>query len=169
MPRVPHLRRAAGEDLGDRRAVHPAPAQAALFSRPRRPHPAPGERFSRGRASLHFGRAEDCYADWPAPTCLISDGPYGVDGFPGDRRTPDSLAGWYEPHVRAWSARATPATTLWFWNTEIGWASVHPVLAAHGWEYRCCNVWDKGLGHVAGNANTRTLRKFPVVTEACAH
>ena len=58
---------------------------------------------------------------------------------------------------------------LWFWNTEIGWASVHPVLAAHGWEYRCCNVWDKGLGHGAGNANTLTLRKFPVVTEVCAH
>jgi len=28
-------------------------------------------------------------------------------------------------------------------------------------------VWDKGLEHVAGNANTRTLRKFPVVTEVC--
>ena len=156
---------------GAGRFLSAAPAQAALFSRARsrRPHPAPGERFSRGRASLHFGRAEDCYAEWPAPTCLISDGPYGVDGFPGDRRTPDSLADWYEPHVRAWSARATPATTLWFWNTEIGWASVHPVLAAHGWEYRCCNVWDKGLGHAAGNANTRTLRKFPVVTEVCAH
>ena len=28
-------------------------------------------------------------------------------------------------------------------------------------------MWDKGLGHVAGNANTATLRKFPVVTEVC--
>jgi site-specific DNA-methyltransferase (adenine-specific) len=35
------------------------------------------------------------------------------------------------------------------------------------WEYRCCYVWDKGLSHVAGNANTQTLRKFPVVTEVC--
>jgi len=44
---------------------------------------------------------------------------------------------------------------------------VHPLLISNGWEYRCCNIWDKGLGHVAGNANTQTLRKFPVVTEVC--
>ena len=147
------------------------PMQPRLFVQQRRSQAEPqvGERFSRGRAFLHFGRAEDCYAAWPRPTCLISDGPYGVDGFPGDRRTADSLAEWYEPHVRAWSASSTPATTLWFWNTEIGWANVHPVLATHGWEYRSCNVWDKGIGHVAGNANTQTLRKFPIVTEVCVH
>ena len=51
---------------------------------------------------------------------------------------------------------------MWFWNTEIGWANVHhPVLAEYGWEYRCCNVWDKGIGHIAG--------KFPIVTEVCVH
>ena len=65
-------------------------------------------------------------------------------------------------------ARATPETTLWFWNSELGWATVHPLLAEHGWEYRSCHIWDKGLGHIAGNANTRTLRKFPVITEVCA-
>ena len=54
-------------------------------------------------------------------------------------------------------------------NTESGWANVHPLLAAHGWVYRCCNVRDKGFGHIAGNANTRTPRKFPVVTEVCVH
>ena len=36
-----------------------------------------------------------------------------------------------------------------------------------GWEYRCCHIWDKGIAHIAGNANTKTLRKFPVVTEVC--
>ena len=122
---------------------------------------------ARGDAVIHFGRAEDHYAGWPTPTCVIADGPYGVDGFPGDERSPATLAEWYEPHVKAWSEHATPGTTLWFWNTEIGWATVHPLLQAHGWEYRCCNIWDKGLGHIAGNANTRTLRKFPVVTEVC--
>ena len=60
-----------------------------------------------------------------------------------------------------------PETTLWFWNTEIGWANVHPVLVKHGWEYRACHVWDKGIGHIAGNANSKTLRRFPVVTEVC--
>ena len=122
-----------------------------------------------GDAVICFGRAEDHYAEWPAPICIIADGPYGVDGFPGDQPTPATLAEWYEPHVAAWSTRSTPSTTLWFWNTEAGWATVHPLLAAHGWEYRCCNIWDKGLGHIAGNANTRTLRKFPVVTEVCVH
>lgn len=128
-----------------------------------------GDCFMRGSVSIHFGRVEDLYATWPAPTCIISDGPYGVNGFPGDERKAETLAEWYEPHIRAWSRAATPETTLWFWNTEVGWASVHPILLADGWEYRCCNIWDKGMGHVAGNANTQTLRKFPVVTEVCVH
>jgi site-specific DNA-methyltransferase (adenine-specific) len=117
--------------------------------------------------AIHFAGAETLYASWPSPTCIVSDGPYGVSGFPGDEHKEDRLAEWYEPHVRAWSECATPQTTLWFWGTEVGWATVHPVLLAHDWEYRCCNVWDKGLSHVAGNANTQTLRKFPVVTEVC--
>lgn len=146
-------------------------SQAHLFSEWRGCHRAPvvGDVYARDEVSIHFDRAEELYAAWPAPTCIISDGPYGVSGFPGDHHEADSLAQWYEPHVKAWADRSTPETTLWFWNTEVGWATVHPVLAANGWEYRCCNVWDKGLGHVAGNANTQTLRKFPVVTEVCVH
>ena len=129
--------------------------------------PSPGDRFRRDRTTLHFDRAESLYDRWETPVCLIVDGPYGVGGFPGDPPTPDKLAEWYAPHIAAWSRRATPQTTLWFWNTEIGWATVHPVLAANGWEYRSCHVWDKGKGHIAGNANSLTLRKFPVVTEVC--
>lgn len=131
--------------------------------------PARNEVFRRENVAIHFNKAEDLYPCWPTPTCVLSDGPYGVSGFPGDERKPESLAQWYEPHIKAWSRFATPQTTLWFWNTEVGWASVHPLLVANGWEYRCCNIWDKGLSHVAGNANTQTLRKFPVVTEVCAH
>ena len=144
---------------------------AAATSRRRAANGArqPASPHACGDAIVYFGRAEDHYAEWPAPTCIIADGPYGVDGFPGDQRSPATLAEWYEPHVQAWSERSTPSTTLWFWNTEVGWATVHPLLQAHGWEYRCCNIWDKGLGHIAGNANTRTLRKFPVVTEVCVH
>lgn len=132
---------------------------------------APRERdvYRRDDVSIHFDRAENLYGTWPEPTCIISDGPYGVNGFPGDERKPDSLAGWYEPHIQEWSRKSTPQTTLWFWNTEVGWATVHPLLVANGWEYRCCNLWDKGMSHVAGNANTQTLRKFPVVTEVCVH
>ncbi|EYF00221.1 Putative methyltransferase [Chondromyces apiculatus DSM 436] len=121
------------------------------------------------RPTLVLGDALDHYGAWPSPTVIVSDGAYGVSGFPGDPPTPDGLADWYAPHVEAWSRRALPSTTLWFWNTEIGWALVHPLLAQHGWEYRTCHIWDKGIAHIAGNANTRTLRKFPVVTEVCAH
>ncbi|HUT60521.1 MAG TPA: DNA methyltransferase [Phycisphaerae bacterium] len=145
--------------------------QSHLFSgpQPRQHDPARGDSFTRRQVSIHFDRAEALYANWPSPTCIISDGPYGVNGFPGDNPTAESLAEWYEPHIKAWSEHSTPETTLWFWGTEVGWATVHAVLAAHGWEYRCCNIWDKGLGHVAGNANTQTLRKFPIVTEVCVH
>lgn len=129
--------------------------------------PVRGDICRRDRCAIHFGAAEDLYDIWPVPICIISDGPYGVSGFPGDQHKAAALVHWYEPHIRAWSERATPQTTLWFWNTELGWATVHPLLLENGWEYRCCNVWDKGLSHVAGNANTQTLRKFPVVTEVC--
>jgi hypothetical protein len=146
--------------------------QANLFTatlRSEATSPQSGESYQRGEVTIHFDRAEHLYARWPSPVCIISDGPYGVNGFPGDERVWASLAEWYEPHIQAWSQQATPQTTLWFWNTEIGWATVHPVLMRYGWEYRCCNIWNKGLSHIAGNTNTQTLRKFPVVTEVCVH
>ena len=145
--------------------------QTHLFSEWRgdQKQPAVGDTFTRGPVQVHFDHAENLYASWQSPVCIISDGPYGVSGYPGDRHKAETLTDWYAPHIEAWSNYASPETTLWFWNTEVGWATVHPVLLANGWVYRCCNIWDKGLGHVAGNANTQTLRKFPVVTEVCAH
>ncbi len=130
-------------------------------------NPKYGTAFTREEVTIHFQAAEELYESWPEPTCIVVDGPYGVKGFPGDPPKPDGLARWYRPHIEGWSARATPQTTLWFWNTEVGWATVHPVFVEHGWEYRCCHIWNKGRGHVAGNANSQTLRKFPVVTEVC--
>ncbi|MEX2093843.1 MAG: DNA methyltransferase [Pirellulales bacterium] len=146
--------------------------QSSLFgdpSRSRSTDPKPGEVFACGNTTIHFDRVENVCESWPTPTCIVSDGPYGVSGFPGDEHRAERLDDWYRPHIEFWSKLSSPQTTLWFWNTELGWATVHPLLAANGWEYRCCNIWDKGLGHVAGNANTQTLRKFPVVTEVCAH
>ncbi len=116
---------------------------------------------------LRLGDATDFYAAWPKPTAIVVDGPYGVAGFPGDPPTPEGLPEWYAPHVAAWTQRALPETTLWFWGTELGWALVHPVMDLHGWEYRTCHVWNKGMAHVAGNVNGTTIRKFPVVTEVC--
>ncbi|HWP37351.1 MAG TPA: DNA methyltransferase [Gemmatimonadales bacterium] len=131
------------------------------------PFPATREAREWLKRHLHHGDALDVYRDWPAPATIISDGAYGVGGFPGDPRTPETLGAWYRPHVDAWSKYARPATTLWFWNTEIGWAMVHPVLDEYGWEYVETIVWDKGIAHIAGNVNGDTIRRFPVVTEVC--
>ena len=117
---------------------------------------------------LFCSDAIDLYQEWETPTVIISDGPYGVNGFPGDLVSPNGLAEWYEPHIKSWSEFATSLTTLWFWNTEVGWATVHPMLEKYGWSYVSCCVWDKGMSHVAGNTNTKTIRHLPVVTEVCA-
>ena len=118
-------------------------------------------------ASLFCGDALRFYRTWPRPTVIMCDGPYGLGGYPGDPPVPDGLGEWYRPHVAEWSERSMPSTTLWFWGTEIGWATVHPLLAEFGWEYRNTHIWDKGIAHIAGNCNSRTIRKFPVVTENC--
>lgn len=120
-----------------------------------------------GMLHLYCGNALEFYDAWEKPTVIVSDGPYGVNGFPGDLVTPEGLAEWYEPHIKKWSECATPLTTLWFWNTEVGWATVHPMLKKYGWKYVSCCVWDKGMSHVAGNVNTKTIRHLPVVTEVC--
>jgi len=109
----------------------------------------------------------DLYGAWDSPTVIVSDGPYGIGGFPGDPPIPDSLAEWYEPHVQKWTEKSTPQTTLWFWGTELSWVNVHQLLKGYGWEYRAANTWNKGLQHIAGNSNTQSLRQLPVVTEIC--
>lgn len=121
----------------------------------------------RSRINVEYGDALDLYPKWPSPIAIVSDGPYGLGSFPGDPPTPASLPEWYRPHIAAWSRHSSPQTTLWFWNCEVGWATLHSLIEEHGWEYRNCHVWDKGIGHIAGNSNGKTLRKFPVVTEVC--
>lgn len=123
--------------------------------------------FTNDFARLHYDDSLNVYESWPAPTVIVSDGGYGVLGFDGDTSDHLGLPEWYEPHIKAWSERATPQTTLWFWNSEIGWAAVHPVLEKHGFRYVNANLWNKGKGHIAGNVNTAKIRRFPVVTEIC--
>lgn len=120
-----------------------------------------------GSVQVEMADAVERYALWPAPTVIVSDGAYGIGGFRGDPPTPDGLAEWYEPHIAAWARYALPETTLWFWGTEIGWATVHPVLLKYGWTYRACHIWNKGIAHIAGNVNSKTIRRFPVATEVC--
>ena len=118
-----------------------------------------------GVASIHHGDALGIYDEWRPPACIIADGPYGLGKFPGEPLNPDCLAEWYAPHAAAWARHSLPFTTLWFWNSEIGWAKAHPALELHGWQYEETIVWDKGIGHVAGNCNSKTIRGIPVVTE----
>src|SRR5690606_3856845 len=85
-------------------------------------------RWSDGGVSLYLGNSLDFYPEWQSPTVIVSDGAYGVLGFEGDTSDHLGIPEWYEKHVEAWSKYATPQTTLWFWNSEIGWAAAHPIL-----------------------------------------
>ena len=122
---------------------------------------------SKGNVWIYNADSLDLYDSWESPIIIISDGPYGISGFEGDLPTSENLGKWYEPHIKKWSKNSTPQTTLWFWNTEIGWAKVHPFLEKHGWSFINCHVWNKGIAHIAGNSNTKSLRKLPIVTEIC--
>ena len=124
-------------------------------------------RFDALGVSLFCGDSLEFYSLWEAPDVIVSDGAYGILGFEGDTIDHTGIPEWYKAHIEAWSAAAKPSTTLWFWNSEIGWAAAHPVLEANGWRYQNCNIWDKGLAHIAGNVNTAKIRRFPVVSEVC--
>lgn len=123
--------------------------------------------WSDGHVTLCLGDSLLLYGAWSTPHVIVSDGAYGILGFEGDTSDHLGVAAWYEPHVRIWSERATAQTTLWFWNSEIGWAAAHPVLERHGWRYVNANIWNKGKAHIAGNVHTGKIRRFPVVTEMC--
>ena len=123
--------------------------------------------WSDGNIHLHHGDSLEKYDSWEKPTTIISDGAYGILGFEGDTTDHIDLPQWYEPHIKKWSEAATAQTTLWFWNSEIGWAAAHPILEKYGWKYVNCNSWNKGHGHIAGNVNTAKIRRFPVVSEVC--
>ena len=118
-----------------------------------------------GNAFIHCGDSLSLYEHWPKPTCIIADGPYGLGKFPGEPHSVVDLPAWYAPHVASWSKHSAPDCTLWFWGSELSWATVHPVLDLNGWHYEETVIWDKGLAHIAGNVNSRTIRGLPVVTE----
>jgi hypothetical protein len=150
----PARRPAAPSTVGRGRAVVRQSAPAAAV-------------YADHSVSLRHADSLSCYAAWPTPTAIVSDGAYGVLGFEGDTSDHLDLPLWYEPHVAAWSKAASAATTLWFWNSEIGWAAAHPVLEKYGFRYVNSNTWNKGASHIAGNVNTQKIRRFPVVTEVC--
>ena len=72
----------------------PPPARPDPPSSPPRP---PSARHAGAR--LFLGDALQLYSQWPSPVVIVSDGAYGVSGFPGDSPTPAGLVEWYRPHV----------------------------------------------------------------------
>jgi hypothetical protein len=151
-----------------RAAAHAKPPSTVGRTKPIRLASAPksGHWSDRG-VQVWRGDSLKRYAKWDAPDVIVSDGAYGVLGFEGDTSDHLGIPEWYEPHVAAWAKHAKHGTTLWFWNSEIGWATAHPVLERHGFRYVNANVWNKGMAHIAGNVNTTKIRRFPVVTEVC--
>ena len=87
-------------------------------------------------------------------------------GFHGDTIGIDGLAEWYEQHVEAWSGwRARHDAVVLEHGGGLGDRA--PAAGANGWEYVQAITWDKGIAHIAGNVNGKTIRRFPVVTEIC--
>lgn len=123
--------------------------------------------YEKNGISLYNGNALTFYDEWNTPTMIMCDGPYGIGGYKGDLLTTEGLAEWYEPHIKEWNKYSTSRTTLWFWCTEQGWATVHNTIVKNGWDFKACHIWDKGLSHIAGNTNTKTISHLPVVTEIC--
>ena len=129
-------------------------------------------------AVLFAGDALNAYARWEGPTVIVSDGPYGIEGYEGDASSPEMLPALYASHVDAWSAAATSRTTLWFWCDEAGWAFIHPAILARGWAFRGLNVWDKGPAYLdyralreaaKGRPDRGSAGRFPKATEVCGH
>lgn len=56
--------------------------------------------FCNGAIHLYCGDALELYDKWGSPTVIISDGPYGINGFRGDLVSSDGLDKWYEPHIK---------------------------------------------------------------------
>jgi site-specific DNA-methyltransferase (adenine-specific) len=121
-----------------------------------------------GPCSAHLGDAVDVYPTLePGYSLIVSDGAYGIGGFPGDPKTPHALAEWYAPHLAAWDRLAAPSSSLYFWCTPEGCARMLPHVEAAGWRLYSRIVWNKGMAALAGRLDTAALRGWPVASEDC--
>ena len=118
-----------------------------------------------GVTTAHHGEAEAIYPSLaPGYTLIVSDGAYGIGGFPGDPTNPRALPDWYAPHLAAWDRLAAPSSSLYFWGTPEGCARMLPHIEAAGWTYRSRIVWNKGP--VQGMSSP-DLRSWPPASEDC--
>ena len=125
---------------------------------------------TRRRGVVHVTRAESVYPtlDTGSVSLVISDGPYGMDKAAWDRqRGPDGLREWYAPHVEAWGRVCADAASVYLWGTQRGVRALQPLMEEHGWTWRTCVTWDKGVAYFAGRISTEAMRTFYDVTEVC--
>ena len=116
----------------------------------------------------HLGDAMDIYPTLePGYTLIVSDGAYGIGGFPGDPKSPKALADWYAPHLEAWARLAAPSSSLYFYGTPEGCARMLPAVEAAGWRLYSRIVWNKGMAALAGRLDTEAIRGWPVASEDC--
>ena len=60
----------------------------------------------------HLGEAEAVYPTLePGYALIVSDGAYGIGGFPGDPADARRLADWYAPHLAAWDRLAAQSAS----------------------------------------------------------
>jgi hypothetical protein len=118
----------------------------------------------------HHGDGLAIYPTLPADayTLIVSDGAYGIGGFPGDPKSPRGLADWYRPHLEAWDRLAAPSSSLYFWGSPEGCARMLPVVEEYGWKLGAQIRWDKGKALLtAYHAVPETFRIWRSVSEDC--
>jgi len=120
--------------------------------------------------TAHHGDGIAIYPRLPADafTLIVSDGAYGIGGFPGDPKSAKALPDWYAPHLEAWDRLAAPSSSLYFWCTPEGCARMLPHVEAGGWRLGAQLRWDKGPALLtAYHAVPETFRIWRSVSEDC--
>ena len=67
--------------------------------------------LGKNRIVLENKNSLECYDKWPSPTVIFVDGPYGINGFPGDPKDTRLLPEVYAPHIAEWSKYAKANNT----------------------------------------------------------
>jgi DNA modification methylase len=99
----------------------------------------------------------------------ILDGPYGMSKADWDRvPRGGTLGDLYAGHLDDVGRVCGASASLYLWNTSAGWAELHPLVLARGWEFAGLIVWYK-LGAHPARLGAASSSKWPDVIEVAAH
>ena len=84
--------------------------------------------------------------------------------------TPRVLAAWLTGTAHMWrpGAACDASHDPLVLEHGSGLGDSSPAARRERLDYVQVITWDKGVGHIAGNVNGKTIRRFPVATEVCA-